>query len=135
TYFDQKAFPGLTPNLIRLSDEGLDYTDVRPIRGTGWTIAGIIASMCGVPLTVWRAEDGNQLGRINRFLPGSTCLTDWLASNGYDLEFMGGADSEFAGKAKFLSAHGFSTIRDSEYFRQMQLPPNAFSSWGLHDDI
>lgn len=135
TYLDQKAFPGLMPNIQRLAAGASDYTDVRASDGTGWTIAGIVASLCGVPLTVWRQEDANALGRLNNFLPGASCISDYLSSTGYSLEFMGGADSGFAGKAKFLSAHGFTSIRDSNYFKGMNLPPENFSSWGLHDDV
>ncbi|MEE9875744.1 MAG: sulfatase-like hydrolase/transferase [Stenotrophomonas maltophilia] len=135
TYLDQKSFPGLMPNIQRLAAGASDYTDVRASDGTGWTIAGIVASMCGVPLTVWRPEDANELGRLNNFLPGASCISDFLSTAGYSLEFMGGADSEFAGKAKFLSGHGFTSVRDRNYFKGMNLPAQDFSSWGLHDDV
>lgn len=135
TYLDESKFPNLMPNIGRLTEEGLDFTNVRQATGTGWTIAGMVASLCGIPLTTWSPQDANQLNRLNRFLPGATCIGDWLSQEGYTLQFMGGADAGFAGKSKFLSAHGFSTIRDYTYFKQQGLPSTAFSSWGAHDDI
>src|SRR5690606_30765433 len=47
TYLDPEVFPGLMPGLSALVRQGLDFRDIASPRGTGWTIAGIVGSMCG----------------------------------------------------------------------------------------
>src|SRR5690606_1491783 len=78
TYLDQEAFPGLLPGLSQLVRQGLDFRDIASPQGTGWTIAGIVGSMCGVPLTATRGDE-NSLGRMSEFLPGARCLPEYLA--------------------------------------------------------
>ncbi|WP_447729708.1 phosphoglycerol transferase I [Pseudoxanthomonas suwonensis] len=134
TYFDETVFPGLMPNLTRLAAEALDFRDVASPPGTGWTIAGMVASLCGVPLTASRGDE-NSMGRMEQFLPGAHCLTDYLAQQGYTLQFSGGADSAFAAKDRFLASHGFGTVKDQAWFRARRVPRRHFSSWGVHDDV
>ncbi|MDR0181794.1 phosphoglycerol transferase I [Lysobacter arvi] len=135
TYLDESLFSDLLPNLRRLSAHALDFRDVASLSGSEWTIAGIVSSMCGMPLTAWHGNDVNSLERIGRFLPGAYCLSDHLKSEGYYLEFIGGARQEFAGKGKFLATHGFDRIKDREYFVQKGHAPQDFASWGIHDDV
>lgn len=134
TYFDETVFPGLVPNLRRLAGEALDFRDVASPPGTGWTIAGMVASLCGVPLTAARGDE-NSMGRMEQFLPGAHCLSDYLAQQGYALHFSGGADSAFAAKDRFLASHGFATVKDQAWFRQRGVAKKHFSSWGVHDDV
>jgi phosphoglycerol transferase len=135
TYFDQRVFPGLTPNLQRLASQGLDFRQLASAEGSGWTIAGLVASQCGVPLTA-APGDENSMGRMGRFLPEARCLGDYLKSQGYRNEFYGGASAEFAGKGRFLASHGYDVIRDQDYFRkQRKVAAEHFSVWGVHDDV
>ncbi|MEN1599797.1 hypothetical protein AAIG97_33140, partial [Pseudomonas aeruginosa] len=50
TYFDNEAFPDLTPELGALKNEGLDFSHTQQLPGTDYTIAGMVASQCGIPL-------------------------------------------------------------------------------------
>ncbi|WP_202844411.1 phosphoglycerol transferase I [Luteimonas saliphila] len=134
TYFDQSVFPGLMPNLSRLAGQGLDFRDIASPEGSGWTIAGIVASMCGVPLTTARGDE-NSLGRMREFLPGAHCLGDYLKTQGYRNVFLGGADAGFAAKGNFLQRHGFDEVRDLAHYRAAGIDPEHFSNWGLHDDV
>ncbi|ADV26441.1 Phosphatidylglycerol--membrane-oligosaccharide glycerophosphotransferase [Pseudoxanthomonas suwonensis 11-1] len=134
TYFDESVFPGLMPNLTRLAGEALDFRQVASPPGTGWTIAGLVASLCGVPLTAARGDE-NSMGRMEQFLPGAHCLTDYLAQQGYGLHFSGGADSAFAAKDRFLASHGFGTVKDQAWFRERGTAKKHFSAWGVHDDV
>lgn len=134
TYFDQQAFPGLLPNLMRLSTQGLDVRGLASPEGSGWTIAGMVASQCGVPLTA-APGDENSFGRMARFLPEARCLGDVLHEQGYTSEFVGGADAAFAGKDGFLHAHGFDRVRDVAGFRASGVGAQHFSPWGVHDDV
>lgn len=134
TYFDEKTFPGLMPNLRRLAGEGLDFRGIASADGSGWTIAGMVASMCGVPLTT-APGDENSMDRMGRFLPEAQCLGDYLRAQGYRNEFVGGADAAFAGKGRFLASHGFDVVRDATYFRERGVAERHFSAWGVHDDV
>lgn len=134
TYLDADTFPGLTPNLSRLATQGLDVRRLDSVEGTGWTIAGMVASMCGVPLTA-EPGDENSMGRIGTFLPDAWCLGDHLKRQGYRTRFIGGADAAFAGKGQFLRTHGFDDVRDRQYFRRLGIHARHFSQWGVHDDV
>lgn len=134
TYFDPEAFPGLMPNLSRLASDALDFRGITSPAGSGWTIAGMVSSLCGVPLTTARGDE-NSMGRMDSFLPGAHCLSDYLKQQGYQMHFSGGADSAFAAKDKFLASHGFDSVKDQRHFRDKGVARRHFSNWGVHDDI
>lgn len=137
TYLDDRLFPGLAPGLKRLEKEGTTYTDVKQVYGTGWTVAGITASMCGVPLVTASAGDealGNSMSGLTEFLPGALCLGDILASHGYRLDYLGGASLEFAGKGNFFRTHGFQTVQGYGELAGKVGNRAYRSAWGLHDD-
>lgn len=134
TYLDERTFPGLMPNLARLASQGLDVRDLGQVEGTGWTIAGMVASMCGVPLTT-APGDENSMARMERFLPDALCMGEVLKQQGYSTHFLGGADAAFAGKGRFLRSHGFDDVRDMEWFRENGVDDTRFSQWGVHDDV
>ncbi|WP_225765223.1 phosphoglycerol transferase I [Stenotrophomonas sp. Marseille-Q4652] len=134
TYFDETVFPGLIPNLKRLAGEALDVRGLDSAEGSGWTIAGLVASMCGVPLTTAQGDE-NSMGRMGRFLPEAVCLGDYLKQQGYTTHYLGGANGQFAGKGQFLASHGFDAVHDLSWFKQQSIPRRHFSNWGLHDDV
>ena len=134
TYLDPEAFPGLMPNIARLAGQGIDVRDLAQVEGTGWTIAGMVASMCGVPLTT-APGDENSMGRMGSFLPEADCLGDYLRRQGYATQFIGGADAAFAGKGAFLRSHGFDEVKDLSWFRAQGVDASHFSQWGVHDDV
>ncbi|HEY0334215.1 MAG TPA: phosphoglycerol transferase I [Stenotrophomonas sp.] len=134
TYLDERTFPGLTPNLHRLAAQGLDFRGIASPEGTGWTIAGLVASQCGVPLTT-APGDENSMDRMALFLPEAQCLGDYLRLQGYANHFIGGANAGFAGKGRFLASHGYDEVRDLGYFRARGVGPEHFSAWGVHDDV
>jgi phosphoglycerol transferase len=76
TYFDETLFPGLMPRLRALESESLSFTGVVQAPGTGWTIAGMVASQCGIPL--FTPSHGNSMSGLDSFLPAATCLGDLL---------------------------------------------------------
>ncbi len=133
TYFDDDLFPGLITGLKELEHHALSFTGVDQVGGTHWTIAGMVASQCGIPLVT--ASGGNSMSGIDRFLPGATCIGDVLHSRGYSLTFMGGADLNFAGKGKFLASHGFSEMLGKQELQETLVDQHYVSAWGLYDDI
>lgn len=123
--------------LTRATDEWMRWDSFVQQPGTGWTIAGIVATQCGIPLKSAELDsgefDGNEVGEAaERFLPGARCLGDVLDEQGYRSVFLGGADASFAGKGAFLREHGYQEVIDERVLRSRG--ETEFSSWGLYDD-
>lgn len=132
TYLNKDKFPGLVSHLVPIIDEGIDFTNVDN-DGGGWTIAGLVNSQCGLPLSLPGGQ-GNNMGSISQFMPDAYCLGDILKDNGYELKFIGGAKADFAGKGTFIKQHGYTSV-DRDYFEKIIPPDNMnYSDWGVHDD-
>lgn len=132
TYLDEDLFPGLTPNLTRLEEDALVFTDVMQTFGAGFTMAGIVSTLCGVPLVT--ASHGNSMFGVDQFLPEAVCLSDLLNDQGYNLNYLGGASLNFAGKGNFFNTHGFRRVEGRAELRRELSDPSYMSAWGLYDD-
>lgn len=132
TYLDETLFPGLTPNLHQLEKESLAFTDIQQIYGSGWTIAGMVNSQCGIPLVT--SGRGNSMSSIDGFLPEATCVGDVLSANGYNLNYIGGSSLNFAGKGKFYTSHSFNRIDGLDEIVNDLEDPQYRSNWGIYDD-
>lgn len=115
---------------------GVHFEKFRQVPGTDWTIAGITASQCGLPLKPLAVIDKNRQGQLfKNFLGNATCLGDTLNSLGYKNIFMGGANLDFAGKRKFLTNHGYTELYGTEeWLATKRYTKDDFHAWGLHDD-
>ena len=101
--------------------------------GTGWTIAGILSTQCGVPLHSVLLGDGNRQGEmVSRFMPGAVCLGDALQAKGYRNVFMHGPYNGFAGVRTFLATHGYGEVYGREYWQQ-RYGQDHMNGWGLYD--
>ncbi|MDA0805900.1 MAG: sulfatase-like hydrolase/transferase [Proteobacteria bacterium] len=136
TYFDTSLFDeDLLPGLSELKKRAKVYTDVRQRPGTGWTIAGMVASQCGFSVQVNTPFSGNtRLAASERPYDSAKCLGDVANELGYQTLAMGGATSEFAGKGNFLRAHGFDRVWGREEIIAQSAVPLELSPWGVHDD-
>lgn len=132
-YTEESIFPGLTPNLNRLNEEGWQLNDLTQVQGSGWTMGGIVSSLCGTPLLYDMSVSGNEI-LFSRFLDDATCLPDVLSAAGYEQVFMGGASLAFAGKGDFLASHGFDEVYGRDQLRSFLEDPNYLGGWGLFDD-
>jgi len=138
TYLDDTLFPGLTPNLKALEEKYMTFADIQQLPGTGWTIAGMTASQCGVPLVTKTGTnaggEGNSMSGMPKFLPGAICIGDILKNIGYHLTYVGGAKLSFAGKGKFYKTHGFDLVHGKSELTNKLKPGKYVSPWGLYDD-
>ena len=132
TYFDETIFPGLITGLRELESKSTYFTNIREAPGAGWTIGGMVASQCGIPL--FAPADGNSMAGMDVFLPSAICLGDLLHDEGYDLIYYGGADLAFAGKGKFYSTHKFDHIAGRDELLPFLADESYISGWGLYDD-
>ncbi|MHC4412767.1 MAG: sulfatase-like hydrolase/transferase [Planctomycetota bacterium] len=132
TYFDKNIFPGLITGLRELEKESLTFTNINQVFGTQWTIGGMTASQCGIPLVT--PSLGNSMSGMDRFLSGATCMGDKLNDRGYHLTYMGGSSLDFAGKGKFYRSHGFKDVHGRAKLVPTLQDPSYKTGWGLYDD-
>lgn len=132
TYFDEALFPGLMPELKKLEQQALSFTNIVQLPNTGWTIAGIVASHCGLPLVT--PSGGNTMQGIGAFYPKALCLTDLLKQHGYNMHYLSGDENSFAGTKNFLFSHSYQTIDGKKELAATLENPNYLSAWGLYDD-
>jgi len=132
TYFNEEAFPGLTPELGALKEEGIDFSHTEQLPGTDYTIAGMVSSQCGIPL--FAPFEGNASASVSSFFPQNLCLGDILKNSGYENHFVQGANLRFAGKDVFLKSHGFDYLTGAEELKSQVADPHYRNDWGFYDD-
>ncbi len=113
------------------------YDNLQQFPGGGWTMAGMVATQCGIPLKselLTPNVNHNIFGeQVDSYLPGATCLGSLLHEAGYTNTYLGGANSRFAGKDTFLTDHGFDQIFGLENWEADGEDPANVSVWGLSD--
>ncbi|MXP48581.1 hypothetical protein FD733_01050 [Pantoea sp. Eser] len=132
TFFNKNMFPGLTDELSAIKDKSYDFNNTIQLLGTDYTIAGIVASQCGLPL--FAPFSGNSSDSLSSFFPGTIFLGNILKSSGYDLSFIQGADLDFGGKRLFFSNHGFEHLSGREELAHSITDKSYINNWGWYDD-
>lgn len=137
-YTDDKALPGLTPNLDRLRAHSLDFPGFETFHGAGYTMAGIFASQCGAPFytSPFAALDplsGNNTDKTN-FQHKLACFGDVLHKAGYKQVFMGGAPISFSNKGLFFHLHGYDEALGKGELEAQYQGGLAAEGWGLYDE-
>ena len=133
-------FGELIPNLTNLALKNTNFSATNALGGiaqtfgTGWTIAGTIGHLCGIPLNM--PIDGNAFNN-KHFLSSATCVSDILQDLGYTQIYFSGLDAQFAGTKFFFEAHGVE-VRDLAYLWAQnllpkQLPTNLRGFWDVKD--
>ena len=133
TYKDKREFG---KNLLSSLDQfgGVGFTHYQQVMGTHWTIAGVTATQCGVPLKNVTLYNGKTQGEnIKAFLPGAICLGDILHNAGYHNVYMGGDSLLFSGKGKFFKDHHFDEAYGREELKK-NLTAKDMHFWGLYDN-
>lgn len=133
TYLDEERFPGVISELRPWLARGRNYTNIVDTWGTGWTIGGMTASQCGIPL-VTTGSGTNSLSEVERFLPGAMCLGDVLSAAGYRLSYYGGAALSFTSKGAFYASHGFDEVVGRRAILERLGPDTPLNTWGVYDD-
>ena len=115
-----------------LNTIGIKHFSIQP--GTQWTLAGIVASQCGVPLLPVGLIASHGLMETKKPLKNAVCIGDILMQSGYYNEFIGGADPEFSGKGNFLKHHGFNQVTGKPYLDKLYPTSKYPSDWWGHSD-
>lgn len=136
TYTNKQLFDrDLLHSLTILRDKHISFTNYEPMPGTQWTMAGIVATQCALPLKQMTIFDRNRFTEnVEHFLPRAQCLGDILAAHGYKNIFLGGASLSFAGKGKFLTEHHYTQMIGQEEWTLKGLLNINQNGWGLADD-
>jgi phosphoglycerol transferase len=136
TYQDSSRFGrDLIAPLTRLQQRYTSFASYPQMGGAHWTIAGIVATQCGVPLKVSilpSPEDARL--HLRSYLPRATCLGDLLRARGYENVFMNGPDLDFADLGTFLKDHGYTRRYGAREWIQAGEDPAKMKEWGLRDD-
>ena len=133
TFLNDLLYKELAPGMKELESRAISFGGIGQAPMTEWTIAGMVASQCGIPLAVFRSQR-NDLSDIKAFVPGATCMGDILSASGYHTTYIGGADLQFAGKGNFYESHGFSEIIGLKEIQAEHNNSLPLSKWGVFDD-
>ena len=132
TYFNNEIFPNLVENLKEIQKQSIDFTNMSQPAATGWTIGGMVASQCAIPL--FSKSGGNSMGGSDQYLSGATCLGDILKDASYNLSYIQGASTKFSGKDKFYNTHKFDEIYGRDELLDTLEDKSYVNGWGLYDD-
>jgi len=125
---DREDWPDLMPRFTELL---ADHAWVDHVQTSSYiTIEGLTNTLCGTLFPYLRGSDSLAGGGgLAERLP---CMGDVLSKAGYHQVYLGGAGMSFAGKGRFLAAHGFDELKGMEYWREQGLRARA-GKWGLSD--
>ena len=131
TYGDSAVFG--RDLLAPLRGTGWSFSRYRPAPGATWTIAGMVATQCGVPLRIYSEYDIRHKEGAKAFLPGAACLGDLLQERGYRNVFLEGAPLSFSGKGTFLRDHGYAETWGRDEWEREGVKRGDLNEWGLYD--
>ena len=137
-FADPQVWPGLYDPLHALAAEGLSFTRVGQIEGTGWSMAGMLATQCGVPIVAKSLSYRNNFSGTDRFMPTLACLGDVLGGLGYNRSYVVGGAKEFGGIDALYQTHGQFRQIDIEVQKALYPPAEieaALGGWVLDDQM
>ena len=138
SYGEIPEFDAFYKPIKDLAARGVEFTDVRQVTGTNYTIAGIVATHCGVPLLPNGLESvffqSNMDAQMDSFMPSIRCLGDVLSDDGYTLSYMNGASLDKFSKRAFLKEHGYTRFFDYRSLSE-DAKKGRMNVWGLNDAL
>lgn len=127
------------PRLEQLARDNINFSNrstlggALQIKGTEWTVAGMIAQTTGINMKV--DIGGNQYSGYSSFLGGATTIGDILKENGYKNYILMGSDSRFAGRNELFSQHGDYEMFDWVTARKTGKIPDDYKVWWGFEDV
>ena len=108
---------------------------IEQMPGADFTIGGIVASQCGIPLKSISILSGNLTGwALDRYLPGAVCLGDYLKADGYHNVYYNGSSGVFSGLNKFFLSHGYQEFMGKEdWIEKKNVDPATMNTWAMYD--
>ena len=137
-FADEQIFGDIYRPIETYEALGTTFTGVRQVNGTAWSLAGIVATHCGVPLVPNGFRYYSGLDRQVDFMPDRACLSDVLGGLGYETSFVMGGGQDFGGYDHFFKSHQFDNIVDSYALTAARPAAEisaASSGWVLDDQL
>ena len=103
------------------------FNNIREIDGTNWSIAGLTALNCSLPLNPSIINE-----KIPHIYPRQTCLTDILEKSKYNNFVIQGTDGRFANQESLYLSH---SVQKKNFIDKRKIKNKTFSSWGYHDEV
>ena len=120
----------LSPKLTHIQNENTSFNGFYQLKQTGWTITGLMAALCGVPLKL--NNHFINLSSFKEFMPNLMCWPEQLARQGYQNVLMKAAAIQFTGTNHFARRHGFQKAVGYKELKD-KYDDNHESEWGLND--
>lgn len=120
-----EGLPDVSPNLKRLSNEGVFFTNC--YAGSFRTDRGTVCSLSGFPGLPTTSV--MKIPSKSRTLPS---FAEVLAESGYSTDFLYGGDINFTNMKSFLLGHGYQHVTADVDFSPSERSTNA---WGVTDEI
>jgi phosphoglycerol transferase len=137
-FADGTRFGSIYQPLARFAEAGISFTNVRQIAGTGWSLAGMVASQSGVPVPPRSLHYQSRTADLKRFMPGTVFLGDVLAEKGYSSRFIVGGDLGFGGIGAMYATHGITGQTGLDELQAIY-PPDEFAAakvdWFIDDQM
>ena len=137
-FSDRAVYGDLYDGLHRFARDGLTFTRVGQIAGTGWSLAGMSSSQSGVPITPRGLQFQTKLEDIQSFMPGVPYLGDLLAPKGYTTHYIVGGQRGFGGIEAMYTTHSVTEITDLDDMAAL-FPPEVFQAaragWHMDDQL
>ena len=93
-----------------LARQGISFEKVAQVAGTGWSVAGMVATQSGLPIVPRGAYVGMQTGSFRSFMPTIPFLGDVLLEKGYQSQYIVGAEVDFGGIGLMYRTHGVPVL-------------------------
>lgn len=132
-FFNNSIFPKTKNPLNEMPQLATKFTKIGQAHLTGWTVAGMVASQCGLPLT--SDLNGNSFSNLDSIFFSRICLGDILKSQGYELTFLQGSPVSFGGIDKLFLSHGFSEVIGSKELQAQYGDNRQKTPWGYDDAL
>jgi phosphoglycerol transferase len=137
-FADPDVWGDLYAPLSSLAAEGTSFTAVHQVAGTGWSLAGMVATQCGVPVVPRGLIYRNNFDDLKTFMPKITCLGDVLAAQGYRSAYVVGGDLGFGGIGTFYKTHRIDDrtgLEEHKAIYPAEQIAAALIGWVLDDEM
>lgn len=130
----------LIPNLTAFGEDYVNFSATDKlggpyqVSGTGWTTAGFVSTMAGIPIK--SPFIGDEINDHPFNYSKVSMISDILADNGYYEKLVMGSTSHFGGIDLLFENHGNFDIYDLDRFSSEDLiTEDSRSDWGLKDSF
>lgn len=133
TLSHREDFGDVMDPLIPFARRGLELTGIDQAALTSWSLAGDVASHCGVPLKPLGLVTHNSYHVLDdAIMPNAQCLGNLLSRDGYSTSVMHTSPLQFAGADKLFGAHGWAHLIGFQELRRHY--PVGGNAWGVDDE-